>query len=181
MASFTTSLRSALTATFSNAKFSALFMKRMNKMAPHLRGFSSAASLGGKVLHNRDKQHIYRQGTPAHTLFYIQEGVVWLTTRRNHHPSVVTAILGGGDFFGETCLAGYPLRISTAVSLTASFIRVINKREMLHILRKENKTSNSLVAYLLSSVKNYRDHVEDVMTSSAEQRLARASEASPHG
>ncbi|HVB56252.1 MAG TPA: helix-turn-helix domain-containing protein [Candidatus Acidoferrales bacterium] len=29
------------------------------------------------------------------------------------------------------------------------------------------------MAYLLSSVKNYRDHVSDLLTSSAEQRLAR--------
>jgi CRP/FNR family transcriptional regulator, cyclic AMP receptor protein len=44
---------------------------------------------------------------------------------------------------------------------------------MLQIPRKKNKTSNSLVAYLLSSVKNYQDHVADLLTSSAEQRLAR--------
>ena len=30
-----------------------------------------------------------------------------------------------------------------------------------------------LVAYLLASVKNYRDHVAEILTSSAEQRLAR--------
>jgi len=41
------------------------------------------------------------------------------------------------------------------------------------MLRKKNKTSNSLVAYLLSSVKNYRDHVAESLTSSAEKRLAR--------
>jgi hypothetical protein len=28
-----------------------------------------------------------------------------------HQPSAVTAILGVHDFFGELCLAGYPLRI----------------------------------------------------------------------
>ena len=44
---------------------------------------------------------------------------------------------------------------------------------MLQILRKKNKKSNSLVAYLQSSVKNYQDHVADLLTSSAEQRLAR--------
>ncbi|MGH9691013.1 MAG: Crp/Fnr family transcriptional regulator [Candidatus Acidiferrales bacterium] len=77
------------------------------------------------------------------------------------------------DFFGELCLAGYPLRMSTAVALTASSIRTIQKKKMLQILHKKNKTSNSLVAYLLSSVKNYRDHVSDLLTSSAEQRLAR--------
>ena len=148
-------------------------MKHMNKTNSHLGGFNSGASLGGKVSHYRDKQNIYKQGEPAYTLFYIQEGGVRLTTRGKHQASAVTAILGAHDFFGELCLAGYPLRMSTAVALTASSIRTIQKEKMLQMLRKKNKTSNSLVAYLLSSVKKYRDHVADLLTSSAEQRLAR--------
>jgi hypothetical protein len=40
------------------------------------------------------------------------------------------------------------------------------------MLRTKNKTSNSLVAYLLSGIKRYRDQVVELMTSSAEQRLA---------
>jgi CRP-like cAMP-binding protein len=63
--------------------------------------------------------------------------------------------------------------MSTAVALSASSIRTISKEKMLRMLRKSNKTSNSLVAYLLSSAKEYRDHVSDLLTSSAEQRLAR--------
>jgi CRP/FNR family cyclic AMP-dependent transcriptional regulator len=148
-------------------------MKRTNKTNSHLGGFLSGASLGGKVTRYRDKQNIYKQGAPAYTLFYIQEGGVRLTTRSKHQPSAVTAILGVNDFFGELCLAGYPLRVSTAVALTASSIRTIKKEKMLQMLRKKNKISNAMVAYLLSSVKNYREHVADLLTSSAEQRLAR--------
>jgi len=98
---------------------------------------------------------------------------VRLTTRTKNQPAAVTAILGVNDFFGELCLAGYPLRTSTAVALTASSIRTIQKKQMLRMLRKKNKASNSLVAYLLSSVKKYQDHVAELLTSSAEQRLAR--------
>ena len=148
-------------------------MRDMNKINSHLGGFNSGASLGGKVSHYRDKQNIYKQGAPAYTLFYIQEGGVRLSTKTKHQASAVTAILGVHDFFGELCLAGYPLRMSTAVALTASSIRTIKKEKMLQMLRKKNKTSNSLVAYLLSSVKQYRDHVADLLTSSAEKRLAR--------
>jgi len=128
-------------------------MKRTKHMSSHLGGFNSGASLGGKVSRYRDKQNIYKQGEPAYT--------------------AVTAILGVHDFFGELCLAGYPLRMSTAVALTASSIRIIKKDKMLRMLRKKNKASNSLVAYLLASVKDYRDHVAHLLTSSAEQRLAR--------
>jgi CRP/FNR family cyclic AMP-dependent transcriptional regulator len=148
-------------------------MKETNTINSHLPGFSSGAGLGGKVSRYRRKQNIYSQGTPAYTLFYIQEGGVRLSTRTKGRPPAVTAILGANDFFGELCLAGYPLRTATAVALTASSIRTISKQKMLRMLRKHNKTSNSLVAYLLSSVKDYQDHVADLLTSSAEQRLAR--------
>src|SRR5579863_10784245 len=113
-------------------------MKR-TKTISQLSGFSSGTSLGGKVSHYRDKQNIYKQGTPAYTLFYIQEGGVRLTTRTKQQPSAVTAILGVGDFFGEICLAGYPRRMSSAVALTASSIRTIQKTNMMQMLRKKNK------------------------------------------
>jgi CRP/FNR family transcriptional regulator, cyclic AMP receptor protein len=148
-------------------------MKQRKMWVTPLAGFGSGASLGGKISRYRNKQNIYHQGSPAYTLFYIQEGGVRLTTRTKNQPSAVTAILGVHDFFGELCLAGYPLRMSTAVALTASSIRTIKKSKMLQLLRKKNKASNSLVTYLLSSVKHYRDHVANLLTSSADQRLAR--------
>lgn len=145
----------------------------MKRIASHLGSFSSGTSLGGKVARYRGKQNIYKQGEPAYTLFYIQEGGVRLSTRTKQQPSAVTAILGAGDFFGELCLAGYPLRVSTAVALTTSSIRTIQKKKMLQMLRKKNKTSNALVAYLLSSIQKYKDHISELLTYSAEQRLAR--------
>lgn len=148
-------------------------MKRMKKLTSHIGSPSSRASLGGKVSHYRGKQNIYFQGAPAYTLFYIQEGGVRLTTKSKHQPSAVTAILGVGDFFGELCLAGFPLRMSTAVALTASSVREIKKESMLRILRKKNKISHSFVSYLVSSIKKYQDHVAELLTSPAEQRLAR--------
>jgi CRP/FNR family transcriptional regulator, cyclic AMP receptor protein len=147
-------------------------MNRVNHETPHLEGFSSGANLGGEVSRYQDKQDIYTQGEPAETLFYIQKGIVRLSTRRNNRPSAVTAILGVGDFFGELCLADYPRRMSSAVTLTASSIRTIKKEAMLQQIRRKNRASNSLVAHLLARVKDYGDHVADLLTSSAEHRLA---------
>src|SRR5881409_875643 len=120
-------------------------MKRRKRMTSKLDNFPSGASLGGKLSRYHSKQNIYKQGAPAYTLFYIQEGGVRLTTRTKRQPAAVTAILGVHDFFGELCLAGFPLRTSTAVALTASSIRTIKKEEMLQMLRKNTTTSNSLV------------------------------------
>ena len=84
-------------------------MKRMNKMVSHLGGFSSGRSLGGKVSrYRKKKQNIYTQGAPADTLFYIQEGAVWLTTRTKYQPSAVTAILGVNDFLASFASRAIP-------------------------------------------------------------------------
>jgi CRP/FNR family transcriptional regulator, cyclic AMP receptor protein len=147
-------------------------MKRLSYKATHLCDFSSGANLGGKISRYRRNQSIYTQGESANELFFIQKGAVRLSTRRHKRAAAVTGILGAGDFFGELCLADYPLRMSTAVTLTASTIRTIQKPKMLQMLRKNNKTSFSLLAHLLSKTKNYRDHVADLLTSSAEHRLA---------
>jgi len=148
-------------------------MNHMRQPASPLGVFKSGPSLGGKVAQYRNKQKIYSQGEPAFTLFYIQHGGVRLSMRSKGQPSAVTAILGVHDFFGEVCLAGYPLRMSTAVAMTASSIRTIRKDKMLQMLRRGNKASNALVSYLLGSLKKYADHVADLLTSNAEQRLAR--------
>jgi CRP/FNR family transcriptional regulator, cyclic AMP receptor protein len=138
----------------------------------HLSDFPSGNILGGLVSSYGVNQNIYRQGTLASTLFYIQKGGVRLSTKSGNRPPVVTAILGTGDFFGELCLSGYPRRFSSAIALTASSIRSIKKEKMLQMLRKKTRISNSLVAYLLASVKNYDDQVAHLMSASAEQRLA---------
>jgi CRP/FNR family transcriptional regulator, cyclic AMP receptor protein len=44
---------------------------------------------------------------------------------------------------------------------------------MIRMLRQKNKVSNSFVSYLLSSIRKYQNHVAELLTSSAEQRLAR--------
>ena len=146
-------------------------MKRMKKLPSHSDSSSSRPSLGGTVSRYRAKQIIYSQGTPAFTLFYIQEGGVRLTSRSKHQPSAVTSILGVGDFFGGHCLLGVPSRMSTAVALTSSSIRVIKKESMIQMLQKK-RLSNTFVSYLLSCLKRYEDHVAELLTSSAEQRLA---------
>jgi CRP-like cAMP-binding protein len=147
-------------------------MKRTKKL-PLYSDNPASASLGGKIEHYRSKEKIYSQGAPAYTLFYIQAGGVRLTTQSKDQAAAVTAILGVGDFFGELCLVGLPLRMSTAVALTSSSIRVIKKNSMIRMLQQKNKKSLSFVSYLVHSIKKYQDHVAELLTSPAEQRLAR--------
>ena len=148
-------------------------MPHASKVPSHADTLSSGASLGGTVSHYRRKQDVYAQGAAAGTLFYIQEGEVQLTQESKNRRSAVTAILGEGDFFGEQCLMGFPVRLSTAVAMTSSSIRSIPKQRIIELLQTKNKISISLVSYLLSSLKKYQDHVAALLTFNAEERLAR--------
>src|ERR1700676_867498 len=147
-------------------------MKHMNQMASQVGGFFSGASRSCKLSRFRGKDKIYTEGALANSVFYILKGGVRLTTRSKYQPSAVTAILGVGDYFGELCLVGFPHHVSTAVALTASSIQLIKKESMIRMLRQKNKVSNSFVFYLLSSIRKYQNHVAELLTSSAEQRLA---------
>jgi CRP/FNR family cyclic AMP-dependent transcriptional regulator len=148
-------------------------MKRANEVPLIILDSASlSADLGGELCRYRKEQIIYSQGNRADTLFYIEEGAVRLTTRSKFQPPVVTAMLGVGDFFGETCLLGFPRRTSAAVALISSSIQVIKKESIVRDLRQTNNVSNSFLFYLLSSMKKYRDQVAELLTLSAEQRLA---------
>jgi CRP-like cAMP-binding protein len=132
----------------------------------------SAASLGGTLARYQEKEVIYAQGDPASTLFYIQKGAVRLSTKTQNRRSAVTAILGVNDFFGELCLVGLPTRISSAVTLFPSSIFTINKSDMLKALSKNHKKSNALMAFLLCRTRCYKEQIMELLTFSAEERLA---------
>ena len=73
---------------------------------------------GGKtILSVRKKQILFSQGDPADSVFYIQEGQVKLTVVSVQGKEAVVAVLEAGDFLGESCLAGQPVRLETASSL----------------------------------------------------------------
>ena len=74
------------------------------------------AKAGGckKLSKYRKDQIIFSQGEPADAVFYIEQGKVKITVVSEQGKEAVVAILGGGDFCGEGCLTGQPLRIATA-------------------------------------------------------------------
>ena len=63
-------------------------------------------------------RNIFRQGQPADSLFYLRQGKVKLTVISQQGKEAIIAILSAGDFFGEGCLAGQPLRMATAIAMT---------------------------------------------------------------
>src|SRR5512146_2457010 len=68
----------------------------------------------------QEKQVIFSQGDAADAVFYIHSGKVKLTVVSKPGKEAVVAILPESSFFGEGCLAGQPIRMSTASTVQRS-------------------------------------------------------------
>ncbi len=104
---------------------------------------------------------------------YIQEGSVKLTVVNETGKEAVVAILGPGDFFGEGCLAGQPIRIAAATAVTPTTVLVIEKNEMIHVLHAEHEFSDRFIAHVLSRNIRVEEDLIDQLFNSTEKRLAR--------
>ena len=85
----------------------------------------------------------------------------------------VEAILGPGDFFGEVCVAGQPIRMATATAMTPMTALVIEKTEMLRALHHEPAFSNRFINYMPSRNIRIEEDLVDQLFNSSEKRLAR--------
>jgi CRP-like cAMP-binding protein len=116
---------------------------------------------------------IFHQGEPADAVFYLQQGKVNLTVTSELGKEVNVAVLGGGEFFGEGCLAGQPLRIATATALADTTVARIEKPLMVYLLHKEHTFSELFAAQLLSRNLRYEEDLIGHLFNSSEKRLAR--------
>jgi CRP/FNR family transcriptional regulator, cyclic AMP receptor protein len=82
-------------------------------------------------------------------------------------------ILNEGDFFGEGCLTGQPLRLCSATALTDCSVMQIDKKSMMEVLHREHAFSDMFVAYLLTRNIRYEEDLVDQLFNSSEKRLAR--------
>jgi CRP/FNR family cyclic AMP-dependent transcriptional regulator len=118
-------------------------------------------------------QHVFKQGDVADTVFYIQKGKVKLTVLSEQGKEAVVAILEPGQFFGEGCMNGHTLRISTTTAMDDCVITAITKDAMLAALHDEPKFSEMFMAYLLTRNSRIEEDLIDQLFNSSEKRLAR--------
>ena len=93
---------------------------------------------------------IFSQGDPANAVFYIQKGKIKLKVLSRQGKEAVVAILDAGDFFGEGCLAGQPLRMATAISISECSVMRLEKPDVVRALHEQPEFSEVFVAHLLS-------------------------------
>jgi len=136
--------------------------------------FLSTVNGGRAISKYRKSQRVYRQGDPADAVFYIQEGKVKVCVVSELGKEAVVALHDKGDFFGEGCLSGQPLRLATVAAMTECVIMRLDKTEILRVIHDEPKFSEMFMAYLLARNIRVEADLVDQLFNSSEKRLARA-------
>src|ERR1022692_2392799 len=147
--------------------------KRKSKSPFDLTVFLAMANGGRTSAEYRANDRIFVQGDPANAVFYIKEGKVKLTVLSKQGKEAVVAILGVGDFFGEGCLAGQPVRMGSAVSMSMCSITKLEKADVIRALHEEPGFSEVFVAHLLSRNVRIEEDLVNQLFNSSEKRLAR--------
>jgi CRP/FNR family transcriptional regulator, cyclic AMP receptor protein len=135
--------------------------------------FLAKVNGGRSVADYREGQIVYTQGEPANSVFYIQSGKVRKTVVSEQGKEAVVALLGTGDFFGEGCLTGEPLRLATVSAMTECVIVRIAKADIIRVIHKEPAFAELFIAHLLSRNSRVEEDLVDQLFNSSEKRLAR--------
>jgi CRP/FNR family cyclic AMP-dependent transcriptional regulator len=119
-------------------------------------------------------QVLYSQDDPCNEVWYIQSGNAKLTIVNPQGKEAVLAIMGPGDFLGEGCIIGNPVRMSTATALAPLTATIIERKEILRVLREHPQFADKFIAYMLERNVKIEADLVDQLFNSSEKRLARA-------
>ena len=116
---------------------------------------------------------MFAQGDAADSVFYLQSGKVKLSVVSSRGKEAVIGVLDAGSFFGEGCLAGQTLRMSSVNAMAAASIVRVEKAAMIQVLHKDAEFAELFTAYLLSRNVRIEEDLVDQLFNSSEKRLAR--------
>src|SRR3989441_12788534 len=136
--------------------------------------FLDSAGIAKKIVEYRRTDVIFTQGDPCDHVLYIQKGSVKLSVLSKAGREAVVAMLGPGEFFGEGCLAGQPVRMGSATAATDSTILLVDKDQMVHLLHEQHALSDRFIAHMLARNIRIEEDLIDQLFNSSEKRLARA-------
>jgi CRP/FNR family cyclic AMP-dependent transcriptional regulator len=145
--------------------------KKVKTFDPKL--FLAKVGAGRKVVEYPRHSRIFSQGDAAGAVFYIQTGQVKLTVLSRQGKEAVIGILGPGDFFGEGCLAGQTVRMSSAFARTDCCVLRMDKAAIVRILHQEPAFSEMFLMHMLSRNIRIEEDLVDQLFNSSEKRLAR--------
>jgi len=147
--------------------------KSTQKLTFNVQVFLDTAGVARKVIEFKKAEVVYSQGDAAKSIMYLQAGGIKLSVVNEVGKEAVVAILEPGDFFGEGCLAGQPVRMGTATAITSSAVLNIEKSEMFKVLHEQHAFSDRFLTFMLARNIRIEEDLIDQLFNSSEKRLAR--------
>ena len=135
--------------------------------------FLATAGRGRTTAVYRKNAIVFAQAKAANAVFYVETGKIKIAVASKQGKEAVVALLGPGEFFGEGCLIGQPLRLATAKAMVESEIVRVDKTEMLRLLDAEPTFGQLFITHLLTRNSRVEEDLVDQLFNSSEKRLAR--------
>jgi len=148
-------------------------LKSKRHLAFDVETYLNTAGIARKIVHYRKGEQIYSQGESSRCVLYLQQGGVKLTITSSRGKEAIIALLYPGDFFGEGCIAGQPLRTATASAVEPTTVLMIGKQEMIRVIHQEHQFSDRFVSHMLKRNVRVEEDLADQLFNSSEKRLAR--------
>jgi CRP/FNR family cyclic AMP-dependent transcriptional regulator len=140
---------------------------------PYLADLFEAITEGKTILQLGKDEKIFAQGDTAEAIYFIQIGKVKITVVSTVGKEAVLSILGPRGFFGEGCLVGQTVRVSSATAIQSSTLYRIERRSMLRSLHGQPGLSEKFIASLLARNIELEEDLCDQLFNHSEKRLAR--------
>jgi CRP-like cAMP-binding protein len=149
--------------------------KSLRKTEPfNVQEYLSNAGVSRRIANFRKGQAIFSQDDLGDDILYIQSGNAKVTVVNPQGKEAVLALLGPGDFLGEDCIIGNPVRMVTATAMSEVETTLIEKKEMIRVLHDEQEFATKFIQYMLERNIRIEADLVDQLFSSTERRLARA-------
>ena len=116
---------------------------------------------------------IFAQGDPANAVLFVRSGAVRLSVVSHAGKEAVVAVLEGGHFFGEGCLASQATRMASATAMSGCAIVAVEKLEMVRQLHTRPAFADAFLSHMLARNIRIEEDLIDQLFNSTEKRLAR--------
>jgi len=100
------------------------------------------------LVHVRDydaRETVFGEGDPGSGLYVVRSGRVRIYVRHGHRREDELAILGAGDFFGETTLASPAVRVASARTLEKAQLVGFFRADLLEMTQKSPVMANKIL------------------------------------
>ena len=135
--------------------------------------FLRSNSHGGNFVKVKAGQNFYNQGDQANSVYWLQRGSAKMTVVSDQGREAVVGVLAANDFFGQRCIPGHGLRITSIVALEDCDAFRLSDKKFATLLHENSIFAEYFTSYLLLRSIRLESDLIDQLFNSSEKRLAR--------